>query len=75
MTEERDQIANAAMAARLMAGWTNPGPTNSAYRTWKDQQPPEANAEYCVYIAQEAYRMADAMLEARKVACVAPPSP
>lgn len=64
----RDYFAAKAMEARLAAGWTNPGPTNQAFKEWRKALPPEADDGYGDYIAGAAYDMADAMLKARESA-------
>lgn len=62
----RDHFAEKAMAARLMAAWSEPGPSIEAFHTECTNQPPDAAPlGFEDWIAKSAFRMADAMLAAR----------
>ena len=62
----RDYFAAKAMGALIQAAWINPSTANTAYKEWKERQPPGSISSFDRWLACRAIDMADVMLEARK---------
>lgn len=63
----RDYFAAKAMQARITAAWTEPGPSKTAFKEWREGLPPDSLVgDFHDYLAWAAYEMADAMLAARQ---------
>lgn len=63
----RDYFAAKAMQARITAAWTEPGPSKTAFKEWRERLPPDSLVgDFHDYLAWTAYEQADAMLAARE---------